>query len=479
MTVLQAAKASPRATALTLFCVLLLTLLLVLPKRFAIDDAYITLHNARVLMSGVRDPMYGTSYLVGATSAIHLALLALAGLLFPLPTASFVILLVAILLYAVGLERLARDAGLTGWKPFAIVLIGLLWGNSVIHLLNGLETGIAMAAVTWLLLLANDRRWLPWLCGLAPFIRPELLLLAGPLFARLLWRERSLQLILPAIVASLPWAAWYWVETGMPLPSTGAAKIFFFAEYQASFSAKIARACQVLFVSALPPLLLGILGYGRVSAGWCAGLFVFAWLSLSLTTLPSSLHWNEGRYTATLIPALLYGLIGVINSESRVTDFLAALFVAIVLGMGINSAMLYRAQVQQASGPYRPAVAVSKLHPNSVVLLHDAGWLSWAHPRVRLVDVVGLKSPKSQKWHRAYTRRTCGWDRALDAIARESHATHLVAIDWGFWVCVKTNLERAGWNVTPVFSEQDHLYRIEPPTGRPSPSNGVSSPVTR
>ena len=58
--------------------------------------------------------------------------------------------------------------------------------------------------------------------------------------------------------------------------------------------------------------------------------------------------------------------------------------------------------------------------------------------------------------------------RVLDAIARESRATHLVALDWGFWLCVKTNLERVGWKVTPVFSEQDHLYRIEQPAARRS-----------
>ena len=104
MTLLEAAKAPPRATALTLFCVLLLVLLTDLPKRFAIDDAYITLHNARVLLSGAPDPMYGTSYLVAATSAIYLALLALVGLIFPLPTASFIVLFGAVLLYAVGLN---------------------------------------------------------------------------------------------------------------------------------------------------------------------------------------------------------------------------------------------------------------------------------------------------------------------------------------------------------------------------------------
>jgi hypothetical protein len=452
----------------------------VLPKRFAIDDAYITLHNARVLMSGVPDPMYGSSYLVGATSAIYLALLALLGLMFPLPTASFIVLFAAVLLYAIGLERLARDNGLTGWRPFGIVLIGLLWGYSIIHLLNGLETGLSMAVVTWLLVLANDRRWLPVLGGLAPFVRPELVLLAGPLMARLLWQERSLRPIFPAVAVALPFAAWYWLETGSPLPSTGTAKILFFGEINASFSAKLVRAGQVLIASALPPLFIGFFGHRRVPAGWCAAFFVLGWLALSTVTLPSSLHWNDSRYTATLVPALLFGFIGLSRSHTRITDFVIALLVAISLRTGLWVAKLYQDQIRQAAAPYRPARAVAKLPPGSVVLLHDAGLLAWANPQVKLVDVVGLKSPQSQRWHRAYTRRICGWDKALDAIARETHATHLVALDWGFWVCVKTNLQRAGWKVTPVFGEQDHLYRIERPAALPSyPSSGVASPVSR
>ena len=42
---------------------------------FPLDDAYITLHNARVLLTG-SDPYYGTSPLTGATSGVHLALVA-------------------------------------------------------------------------------------------------------------------------------------------------------------------------------------------------------------------------------------------------------------------------------------------------------------------------------------------------------------------------------------------------------------------
>ena len=55
----------------------LLALLILNPKSLPLDDAYITLHNARVLLSGQPDWIYGSSYLAGATSLVHLALVAL------------------------------------------------------------------------------------------------------------------------------------------------------------------------------------------------------------------------------------------------------------------------------------------------------------------------------------------------------------------------------------------------------------------
>ncbi len=48
---------------------------LVTPPRARLDDAYIALHSARVLLSG-RDPIFGVPALAGATSPIHVAAIA-------------------------------------------------------------------------------------------------------------------------------------------------------------------------------------------------------------------------------------------------------------------------------------------------------------------------------------------------------------------------------------------------------------------
>ena len=67
------AVAHPRHLA---YLALALALLFAWPGVFPLDDGYITLHNARSLLAG-GDSTYGGSALTGATSIVHLALLAM------------------------------------------------------------------------------------------------------------------------------------------------------------------------------------------------------------------------------------------------------------------------------------------------------------------------------------------------------------------------------------------------------------------
>src|SRR5690349_19048294 len=60
------------------------------PIAFPLDDAYITLHNAQVLWSGSDRNYPGVPALMGATSPVHLALVAGLMLVFDPLVASFV-----------------------------------------------------------------------------------------------------------------------------------------------------------------------------------------------------------------------------------------------------------------------------------------------------------------------------------------------------------------------------------------------------
>src|SRR5437764_1293450 len=112
---------------------------------FDLDDPYITLHNAQALLSG-HDVSYGTtSPLVGATSAVHL-LLVTALLLFVQPLwALYLANWLAILLYALGLARLAFQHKPTCLPAALLAAAGLLVAETPYLLPNGMATGLAVA----------------------------------------------------------------------------------------------------------------------------------------------------------------------------------------------------------------------------------------------------------------------------------------------------------------------------------------------
>ena len=102
-----------------------------------------------------RAPNYvGTPALAGATSAVHLALIVL--LMFalsPLVTL-WAALWLATLAYALGLVRLARIHDASPAQALLLTLVGLAAGQVPHQLMNGLETELMLAAVTWALVLA-------------------------------------------------------------------------------------------------------------------------------------------------------------------------------------------------------------------------------------------------------------------------------------------------------------------------------------
>src|SRR5258708_7718132 len=157
---------------------------------FPLDDAYITLHNARVVLEG-SDPSYAVPALEGATSSVHLAVLAGLGLVLDLRWASAVACWLAAAAYVAGLGALAWRFALRRVETALLIATGTAAGLVPYHLLNGLETGLALAAVTWAVVLAAGppSRALAVLAGLMPFIRPELALLSGLLLADQAWRR--------------------------------------------------------------------------------------------------------------------------------------------------------------------------------------------------------------------------------------------------------------------------------------------------
>ncbi len=145
-----------------------------------LDDSYISLHSAQVLHWG-NDPNFpNTPPLVGITNAPYVLLLWGLLLVFPPLIALEAASWLGILCYALGLVALGRAFRLPLWAPLALAALGLTIAKVPYQLLNGVETGMAMAITVWILALAetntaSSRRCAAVLCGVAPFLRPELI----------------------------------------------------------------------------------------------------------------------------------------------------------------------------------------------------------------------------------------------------------------------------------------------------------------
>jgi hypothetical protein len=464
---------------------LILTVLLFARPSLPLDDAYITLHNARALLAGGADPVYaGSTALTGATSAVHLVLIAILGLVLPLELASKLVTLIAILLYAAGLVVLLRRLQCPPVARAVLLVTGLMVGYMPYHLLNGLESGLAVAAIVWGLALI-DSKWLPLLCGTMPFVRPELAFLAAPLFFYRCWLDRrDLRRLVCngalALVAALPWLILYAVYTGWPIPNTGGAKVAFFAEATLGWRARWEILLWVVISGLFGPLWLSIPVLARRPAGLCALVFLICWIGLTAFVFPGGLHHNWFRYVSMILPALLLGWGMLFARKSAWHLPLLALLLGWTLFTGATGVRIYLDRSHTEALDRAAKFIDAKLPRDSVILVHDAGYLAWALPDRRLVDVVGLKSIASMAWHRRYTAQTGNRDVALNGIATGAKAEYLVALadPPRFWGGLPLALERSGWTLQPLSPVKDHeyvVYRIDPP-GRTVPDSGNAAP---
>ncbi|MBC2666300.1 hypothetical protein H7F51_12295 [Novosphingobium flavum] len=448
---------------------------------FPLDDSYIVLHSARSLLAGNHDTAYDTSPLTGATSSIHLALVAALGTIMPLPLASLAIAAVSALVYALGLDQMVREAGAQGWKVPALVLLGLTAGGTPINLFNGLETGLAMATTAWLFALCDDRR-LPVLAGMAPFVRPELGLLSAILLLRAAWLHGApIRTATISLLAALPWMTWVWIETGSLVPTTAAAKIAFYAEFGEPLEERIGAVLKALLKSGLLPLYAGIAGISRVRGGWCGALFIGAILTIATVTLPSSVSWNYQRYLGPTVPITVLWLSGFSGLRTGTLAYaLLGLYAAFNIGPAVKT--LRSAEANNLANIATLDAALRNLPPGSPILIHDAGIASWTHPEARLIDVVGLKTPSSIDFHRKFTHHPCEIGPALDRIARSSHARFAVVSEVEFWSCTRTALEGQGWRFVPMPQPMRgyyRLYRIEQPPALTPPVYSHPMPPPR
>ena len=214
---------------------------------FPYDDSYIAVHSAQTVWAGREMSFPGGHALDGITSIVHIAFLSSLMAILPPLWALSATQWLALIAYVLGLGRLAFVNGANLMLAAAIVVAGTVVGLVPHHLQNGMETGLALAGLTWALVFATDvslrdSRWTPLLWVQLPFLRPELIVVTVLLFGiRLLGRIRkgetarillawTIQDMVIGLAGALPWLLWYRLNTGSPIPSSMSVKLNFFAE---------------------------------------------------------------------------------------------------------------------------------------------------------------------------------------------------------------------------------------------------------
>ena len=425
------------------------------PALFELDDAYISLHSARALLSG-GDTVFGSPALTGVTSPPYVGLIAV------LLAGGFPALRIAtaagLTAFTLSLWMLGSALYLSPARRLILVAVTLGSGYTLVNATNGLETGWALATSTALIVFAYRGQHLAAgaAAGLLPLLRPDLapasaLVLAWALWNRS-WGERA-QTIAVAAAIVVPTLLWVRLDTGAWLPRTMEAKRLWFSEACRPFPFR-ARLAAVALGEAALQLAVPVTGLvmlwrdpmGRVGLA-AAGASLTAYLFL----LPGGLAHNHYRYTyAILLPWAAYGMARAMGyrAESRAITARLALLALLVPVAGrwtsdpdIGAEMIAASRWLDAS-----------LGSDAVVLVHDAGTPSEL-ARSRLVDIVGLKTPGSIAVHARVTGPTCGAGRpqAIAEIARSSAASHFMVLkEWDAIFKMTDGLRQEGFSLTPL-----------------------------
>ena len=406
-----------------------------------------------------------------------------------------------------------------------LTLAGALVGSVPMQLINGVETGLALAAVAWMLSFLSEpagsrlRRYgAPLLCGLLPYVRPDLSALSLAAFAMLAVgrlrsqadRRAALRGILAdlaiAVAAALPFALWYLRDLGTLFPSTVMAKRYFHAEAAMPLGVKLSAVLKSLgrFTLRIGIVVLLVPLLALRPAGRAGILFFLLFVTTYALQFPTALMFNEYRYMMPMVPVIMLAGACAFRSgtpalRAAASAILAATLLLVVVDPGLSEpSVMDRAhrprfrihlrldnwyEYQYCCGLWSGCNRATclwceeNLPKDATVLIHDAGAISF-YTHLHLVDVVGLKTPASVEAHRRFTYPSMGLRRgdAVNEIATNSHCGYYVAMgtfDGPYHIL--EGLLAHGWTADVIFTNCDYtVYRlVEPPAGIASLRRGL------
>jgi hypothetical protein len=396
------------------------------------DDSYISLLFARNLANHGFLTFDGESASAGATSLLHVAILALPIKLGAEPVkasvATGVVLHLALVPAVYWLARVIfRDRLASALAGASVAVMGYLAFDA----LNGMETTlfllVSTLAAAAFLSARDDRRLLlaGALGALAVLSRPEGVLLIGamalydlldpareePLVSPGTARRLAL-LGAPGAAALLGLALFYWATTGSFTPGTATAKLLFFREFELPLQTKFEMAnggVGNFIAPVLPWLALAAFGARRREALLFA-LFWAAFIVMYFALFPGGLTHYWYRYQHVFLPPIAVfaagGLVSLARGRAfRTADLLATGLVGVVLVGAV--AFQYEsfrdnyAEDMELSQGRQVAMAryLNELvAPGESVATHDIGAIGYYTER-EVIDLVGLVNPDVIEYH--------------------------------------------------------------------------------
>jgi hypothetical protein len=420
------------------------------------DDSYISLTFARNLAEHAKLSFDGETWTTGATSPLHVSILAFFLKLGMNPFFTSIAVGVA------GHVALAVGVYMLAWAMFrsrlAAVLASLLIAFTSLAALdagNGLETSLFMALVAWTMasyLLSKStkaRAITGVLVALAVLTRPEGAVLL-PALVLYRWFERPegeslkdylkdvILISAPGVLALGSNVIFSLLVSGT-FGGTGSAKLEFFRENEQSLKDKVAVAFDQigLFLGPILPLLVLSLFSGRRREIVLFGLFWLPVLAAYVYFFPGGFSHYFYRYQHPVLP-LLAALAGgggaVIIMEAMRRDILVK--AAAVAGIVVISLSMYHQYVrwqevyrQAATETYRDLEAMARelnslIAPHEVLATHDIGAVGY-FAEYQVLDLVGLVNEDVLEYHESRTVH-----RYLDLVRPE---WLLVFPDWDYF----------------------------------------------
>jgi hypothetical protein len=194
------------------------------------------------------------------------------------------------------------------------------------------------------------------------------------------------------------------------------------------------------------------------SAGKGGLLFIGVFLASSFLQFPVGLWINGHRYLYLLLPIMLFGIVSGISSNNRDWRIGATVMLSLVAAQALillpKHFTVYRTGIWMTTVEYAAVASFCNEHlpPGSRILIHDAGYISYA-TKFPLTDMVGLKTPSSIGFHKQLTYLSKGESRsaAISKIAASSRANYLIVIgSWERMFHISDGLRSKGWSVEPV-----------------------------